>query len=276
MQTLLKIISDDKGNLSSSRVFMLVVLLWFIGDWLLEFHSKGFYTLTWEKLTLLSTAFGIKTVQKFTESSGNSETDNSSFGRHRIMKPDFSIAFNKSQVNEGILSNNPKDKGGFTYKGISRIKHPAWPGWKIIDTFVETGHAPSLLNKNSNLQILVTQFYRAEYWSKIKGDLLPSQLISNEVFDSSVNMGVTIGSKFLQRTINLLNRNARLYPDISADGIIGPQTLSALNQCIRLNSEKLVYNLLNFYQASRYIQLMERDRTQEDFIGWFNRIDIIK
>ncbi|MHB8338036.1 MAG: hypothetical protein ACYC6P_10055 [Ignavibacteriaceae bacterium] len=79
MQTLLKIfssvartislcISDDKGNLSSARIAMLIIVLWFIADWLLEFHSKGIYTLTWEKLTLITSAFGLKAVQKFKES----------------------------------------------------------------------------------------------------------------------------------------------------------------------------------------------------------------
>ncbi len=47
---------------------MLIIVLWFIADWLLEFHSKGIYTLTWEKLTLITSAFGLKAVQKFKES----------------------------------------------------------------------------------------------------------------------------------------------------------------------------------------------------------------
>ena len=78
MQTLLKIfssaahfiklcLSDTKGNISSTRVAMLIIVLWFLADWLLEFHSKGIYTLTWEKLTLLTSAFGLKAAQNFSE-----------------------------------------------------------------------------------------------------------------------------------------------------------------------------------------------------------------
>ncbi|MHB9011834.1 MAG: hypothetical protein ACYC49_06345 [Ignavibacteriaceae bacterium] len=48
---------------------MLIIVLWFLADWLMEFHSKGIYTLTWEKLTLLTSAFGLKAIQKFPESS---------------------------------------------------------------------------------------------------------------------------------------------------------------------------------------------------------------
>ncbi len=196
------------------------------------------------------------------------------------MKPDFLIALNKSLPHEGLISNNKYDKGGYTYKGISRKYHPSWPGWKIIDSILRTTDYQSVpvqqLNNSAALQTEVTTFYRTEFWNQIKGDYLPNQDIANELFDTSINLGVVAASKILQSTINLLNRNARLYPDISVDGIIGNQTLSMLNKCISVNGPKLVYNVLNFYQAKHYIELMERNRTQEIFIGWFNRIDIIK
>ena len=191
------------------------------------------------------------------------------------MKPDFQISFNKALSNEGLISNNKSDHGGFTYRGISQTKHPTWPGWKIIDSHVETGYIPSLLN-DAALQNLVIEFYRTEFWNKIQGDLLPSQLITDELFESSINLGVPAASEILQKTINLLNRNARLFPDILVDGIIGTQTLAALNKSIAANGEKLFFNLLNYYQAKRYIEIIEKDHTQEIFIGWFNRIDIVK
>jgi len=77
LQLLKQIISDSKGTPSSTRIAMLFIVLWFLADWLMEFHSKGIYTLTWEKLTLLTSAFGLKAIQKFPESSGNSSGDNS-------------------------------------------------------------------------------------------------------------------------------------------------------------------------------------------------------
>jgi hypothetical protein len=69
-----QIFSDNQGNLSSTRISMLIIVLWFIADWLMEFHSKGIYTLTWEKLTLLTSAFGLKAVQNFSENSNNSSS----------------------------------------------------------------------------------------------------------------------------------------------------------------------------------------------------------
>ena len=193
-------------------------------------------------------------------------------------KTDFMTSFIKALSNEGFISNNSTDKGGFTYKGISRTKHQSWPGWKIIDEIFRSTDYQSVQQINSNpiLQNLVQGFYLTEFWNKIQGDLLPTQNIANEIFESSINLGVSAASEILQRTINLLNRNSKLFPDISVDGIIGNETLAALRKCIEANGEKLIYNILNFYQAKHYIQIMEKDHTQEIFIGWFSRIDIIK
>ncbi len=200
------------------------------------------------------------------------------------MTPDFLISFNKALSSEGFISNNKVDHGGFTYKGISWVKHPAWPGWKIIDAtpLAAPKPVPDVIRERgaggevNKLNQLVLEFYRAEFWNKIQGDILPTQLIADELFECSINLGVPAASEILQRTINLLNRNARLYPDIMVDRIIGTQPLAALNNSIAANGEKLLFNLLNFNQAKRYIEIMERDHTQEIFIGWFTRIDIIK
>ncbi len=200
------------------------------------------------------------------------------------MTNDFITSFNKALSNEGFISTNATDKGGFTYKGISRVKHPSWSGWKMIDSILRSTDPSRVrdlqsvqqLNNNIALQNEVKDFYRLEFWNKIRGDILPTQNIANELFESSINLGVPVASEFLQKTINLLNRNTHLYPDITVDGIIGNQTLSALNKSISANGEKLVFNLLNFYQAKRYIEIMECDLSQEIFIGWFKRIEVIK
>jgi lysozyme family protein len=45
----------------------------------------------------------------------------------------FKTAYALTMGHEGIYSNNPKDRGGETYKGIARKFHPSWEGWKAID-----------------------------------------------------------------------------------------------------------------------------------------------
>jgi lysozyme family protein len=78
----------------------------------------------------------------------------------------------------------------------------------------------------------------------------------------------------LQKTLNILNRNQKLYKDIKVDGIFGDQTFLTLKQSINKNGSVLVYNLLNCYQAKRYLEIMEKSKEQEVFIGWFNRVEI--
>ena len=193
------------------------------------------------------------------------------------MKPDFQTSYNKLISIEGLLSDNPNDKGGLTYKGISRTNNPDWPGWKIIDSIAAKNRNAALyLRKIKSLQEEVLKFYRTEYWNKLQCEKIQYQNIADELLESAVNFGVKEESKILQKTINLLNRNTALYPDIKVDGIIGKQTLSTLNRSIAINGFSLVYNTLNFYQAKKYIEIMESDPTQEEFIGWFKRIELIK
>lgn len=45
----------------------------------------------------------------------------------------FKIALDKVLSREGGYINDPDDKGGETYKGISRKYNPDWKGWRIID-----------------------------------------------------------------------------------------------------------------------------------------------
>lgn len=133
---------------------------------------------------------------------------------------------------EGGYVNNPQDKGEETYKGISRHYHPDWTGWKIIDKNKIYGGFPGLLAGMSDLQDDVKWLYRHEYWNKIKGDDIKSQRIANKFFDACVNPGL-IAIKFMQRSLNdaLTTRDRLQVPffGVSVDGIVGKQTLDAIN-----------------------------------------------
>ena len=186
----------------------------------------------------------------------------------------FDEAYQKTMGAEGRYSNNSSDRGGETYRGIARRTHPDWPGWLIIDAAKRQPDFPACLERSPALQLRVRTLYRFEYWDKIRGDQIESQIIAEELFDTFVNTGTR--AQFLQRTLNLLNRNQKLYPDIPVDGIPGPGTLAALAACLKSRSPTLVFNIMNILQGARYIEIMERDRSQEEFIGWFDRVEIIK
>ncbi len=64
---LLDFFKDNKGKLSTARLILVVMLLWFISDWLAEIIKNGVYNLTWQKLTLICSGLGLKSIQKFKE-----------------------------------------------------------------------------------------------------------------------------------------------------------------------------------------------------------------
>jgi lysozyme family protein len=88
-------------------------------------------------------------------------------------------------------------------------------------------------------------------------------------------MGVKKSVEYLQRTINILNRNQRDYADIKVDGVIGNKTIEALQICIKRNTATKVLNVINGFQVKHYLTLMERNPTDEKWIGWFNRVEIM-
>lgn len=79
-------------------------------------------------------------------------------------------------------------------------------------------------------QSFAREVYRKRYWTAPRFDrvALESESLAEELCDTGVNMGPAIAVRFLQRALNVLNQEARLFPDLVADGEIGPATLGAL------------------------------------------------
>ena len=107
----------------------------------------------------------------------------------------------------------------------------------------------------------------------IEGDAIANHAVANEVFNTAVNMGVAKAARFLQESLNLLNRNQRTYPDIVVDGWIGPTTIKTLKRLLLSDrTPKRLLRLLNVLQGMTYIEIVRRDPTQEKFIrGWLSR-----
>jgi lysozyme family protein len=189
---------------------------------------------------------------------------------------DFLKSYNKLKVYEGVYSSNSVDKGGETFRGISRHYHPDWKGWKLIDAAKEGDNFYNELLGSSELAEMVKIFYRKKYWNNFRGDDLFSQLIADELLELSVNLGLLDGIEIIQSVINLLNRNEKLYYDIIVDGIFGDETLKTLKISLNKNGERLFFNVMNFYQAMQYILVMEGTPDNELFIGWFERVEVLK
>ena len=185
----------------------------------------------------------------------------------------FTEAYQQTSAHEGGYVNDSVDRGGETYRGISRVHHPGWNGWDRIDALKAEAGFPGLLADASNLQASVKSFYKQKYWDKFLGDDISSQQIAMELYDTGVNMGVRRSVRFLQNGLNLLNRNQKNYQDLIVDGWLGQQSLDVLVKYLRLdgNSNALL-KLMNIQQGARYVGIMEHDSTQEKYArGWLKR-----
>lgn len=118
---------------------------------------------------------------------------------------DFEKAFAKTIKAEGGYVNNPNDKGGETYMGITRKNHPKLKMWETID-FYKTNvpnrklkELNSILCRIKDIQEEVKEVYKKNYWNPIKLDMIYSQRIANQFFDISVNCGITAAIKAMQR-----------------------------------------------------------------------------
>ena len=160
----------------------------------------------------------------------------------------FEPAFSKLMKWEGGYSNHKADTGGETFNGISRNNWPNWEGWKVIDSGILA----------DTLKPLVRDFYRENFWDKIRGCEIDRQALADVVFSTAVHAGVRFAVRKLQTIL-----------EIKADGIIGPVTLMeiGLNDATELTNE-YCEAVGEFYRS-----LVQRKPSQVVFLnGWMNRI----
>ena len=112
---------------------------------------------------------------------------------------------------EGGFVSHPDDPGGATRWGITQAIARA-DGYAGAMPLLSRARAASI--------------YRRAYWLRPGFDRVAERApaLAAELFDTGVNMGPAVAIAFVQRALNALNRGATDYPDIAADGAIGPQT----------------------------------------------------
>jgi lysozyme family protein len=181
---------------------------------------------------------------------------------------------------EGGYSNHPKDIGGETYKGISRVFNPGWQGFKVIDEAKTTGRSfPDCLATYDELNNkMVPNFYKEKYWDVFWGDGMESQLIANELFDTGVNMGPQRAILFLQRSLNILiyKKGVVTTETLVEDGLFGNKTFTALNT-MKPDYAKVLFNLMNLMQGNHYLEYIKKDNRQASFlVGWLKRVEILR
>jgi len=160
---------------------------------------------------------------------------------------------------EGGYTNNPADRGGPTRWGITEQTARAY------------GYSGAM---NVLPRELAVEIYRKRYWTGVGfnnvGAVYPK--VGEEMFDTGINMGPATAGKFLQRALNVLNRGHSDYGDIGVDGLIGPGTIAALKAYAAkrgAEGEAVLLRALDGLQAARYIDIAEKNPSQEAFVyGW--------
>jgi lysozyme family protein len=141
---------------------------------------------------------------------------------------------------EGGLIDDERDLGGITHWGIS------------LGAFPELGRE----GIKKLTQEEAKKLYKEHYWNPMRLDEMPEG-IRMPIFDCAVNQGVSGAIKCLQKTLK-----------IKADGIIGKQTIAAVNGA---DQEELAALFLAdrslFYAKSKRFEIYGR--------GWMKRLFIV-
>ena len=142
----------------------------------------------------------------------------------------------------------PGDRGGRTYAGISERSNPDWRGWALIE---RKAPPPELVRA-------VQEQYRSDYWTPLQAEEIQSDDIVEAMFSCAVLSGPRTAVKLAQACLGE-----------TPDGIMGPETLKALNGCDR----ELFRARFALARINRYREICNRRRDQSQFLlGWLNRV----
>lgn len=168
------------------------------------------------------------------------------------------------QTKKGLIvySNIKEDKGGETVLGVARKIHPNMPIWAEVDKLTKIHGTKDLITlsnaivENRYITETVYAFFEKNYWKKAKCDIIENQAFACNVFLLSVNAGVKRGVKTGQASCS-----------ITADGIIGKNTLSAWKKAGIKEAKRYTEIEIEYYKA-----LVDKDASQSKFLnGWLRR-----
>lgn len=167
---------------------------------------------------------------------------------------------------EGRYSDNPNDPGGPTMWGITQ------------KTARDHGYAGLMrdLPRPLAVAIYTKDYVVAPGFDRVN---MVSPAIAEELVDTGVNCGPALPGPWLQRALNVFNRQGSDYADVEVDGKIGPATIAALRAFLDKrgkDGEAVLLRMLNCMQGARYLEIAEKNPKLESFtFGWMlNRVTI--
>lgn len=175
---------------------------------------------------------------------------------------------------EGGYQDNPRDKGNYICRSGGWVMgaYPFRCADGSLPKLVGTKYgiaAPTLsdyLNRPATAadmkkltKATATDIYRANYWTRIKGDLIDDQSVAELIFDAAINHGNSAAIRLTQQVLK-----------VPVDSIMGGQTLNALNAA----DPATFYRDYKDARISLYNSIVANDPSQRTFYqGWINRLD---
>lgn len=154
---------------------------------------------------------------------------------------------------EGGYVNHPADKGGPTKYGVILSVWKAHGHDKDRDGDIDAEDI-KLLEKEDAYFIA-----KSVFWDYFNADLIQNQAVANIIVDWGYNSGRRTAAKQVQRLLQ-----------IEDDGVVGRQTLWAINAC----DQEAFFKKLKVARRLFYDNIVARRPDQVVFYkGWINRIN---
>jgi lysozyme family protein len=154
--------------------------------------------------------------------------------------PSFDAAISYVLENEGGESDNPADHGGATRYGITHDEAAAH-GIDIAELTL----------------VAAKTIYLSEYWNPNHFGGIGNPRVATKLFDMAVNMGAATAIRIAQRALGVV-----------ADGVMGPETLNAINNS---TPDLLLFKLASG-SVRRYVAIVMANHSQLVFLsGWVER-----
>ncbi len=168
------------------------------------------------------------------------------------MSDTLDIALAHTLKVEGGFVDHPADPGGATKFGITKRTLEQFLGRSVTKDDVR------------NLEWdTAKEIYRQNYWDKIRGDELPPAL-AILTMDVAINSGIKAAVKNLQRAANFLGAG------LLEDGLIGPNTIGAVNRLAQ--TRKNLEAMIDEYVVKRGIFYSMLDTFGVFGLGWARRL----
>lgn len=167
----------------------------------------------------------------------------------------FQYAYKKLLSHEGNYAYHPLDKGGETYRGITKRFNKNWYGWRYVN---------AVPNKKQYQEIEKANFWAQDHfldiWVKEGFDKIKDKQLASYLFDYRVN--AYTGPKELRKVLN----------EVGLCIPIKNKFTDEVAECINVAPNWLLKNRLEHRRKQHYYRIVNRDPSQRIFLKhWLQR-----